>query len=149
MDSGERRFGRGDRLVSEVIDGEAIIIKLSDGTYYSMDGVGAVIWEWLAAGATPGELVDEVIGRFDVRPEEARAGVETLLAALSREHLISPLGLVDSTVSREPARRVERRAYAPPVLNVHHDMADLLALDPPTPGVLDHLLQAPADRRPG
>ena len=34
-----------EEVVSKVIDGELIIIRLSDGTYYSMENVGTRVWE--------------------------------------------------------------------------------------------------------
>ncbi len=36
--------------VFEVIEGEAIIINMSTGSYYSLDGSAGVIWEFLAKG---------------------------------------------------------------------------------------------------
>ena len=41
-------------VVHEVIDGEAIMINMTTGSYYSLDGVGAAVWEIPPAGS--GEL---------------------------------------------------------------------------------------------
>lgn len=44
-------------VVHETIDGEAILIHLVTGTYYSLDGVGAELWGALAAGVDRDALV--------------------------------------------------------------------------------------------
>ena len=36
---------RDKNVVSEIIDDEAIIMDLADGTYFSSDGAGAIIWD--------------------------------------------------------------------------------------------------------
>ena len=48
---------REEEVASKVIDGEAIIINLANGVYYSMDKVGALVWDLLQTGYS----LDEVI----------------------------------------------------------------------------------------
>lgn len=135
----------GDRLrVSEpdvaarVIDGEAIIINLSTGVYYSLDDVGGVIWALLERGASLGETAAAVADRYEIPAEQARADVERLALELCQEEL-----LVRS--DREPSSTApvqlgnggEIRPYAPPRLNRFDDMAELFAQDPPLPELPD------------
>ena len=37
-------------VVSEIIDGEAVIMDLRSGLYFSAEGLGAMIWDGIAAG---------------------------------------------------------------------------------------------------
>jgi hypothetical protein len=39
----------------------------------------------------------------------------------------------------------QKLPYEAPVLNIYRDMGDLLALDPPTPGLYDIAWKAPED----
>ena len=146
MASSPSRFVRNDHLLaSDVIDEEAIIIRLGDGTYYSLRGAGAAVWTGLAASPGLDDLVDAVMARFDVDRERARGTYRALPARLVAENLVT----ADPTPPAAPPRPVEpvarREPYAAPELEVHRDMAELLAIDPPTPDVLDHLLRRPGE----
>lgn len=37
-------------VVSELIDGEAVIMNLNSGNYYSTRHTGALVWAWLEQG---------------------------------------------------------------------------------------------------
>jgi hypothetical protein len=123
-------------IAAKVIDGEAIIMNLSNGLYFSMDKVGALIWESVEAGHSVQEIGDLVQGRFAVDPETAQADVARLLEELLAEDLVQTK---DGEGSGEPVdfNGEPRADYIPPVLNKYSDMADLLALDPPMPGLGD------------
>jgi len=43
-------------VAAKVIDGEAIILDITRGAYYSMDGAGAVIWAGLDTGHSLGAI---------------------------------------------------------------------------------------------
>jgi hypothetical protein len=124
-------------VAGEVIDGEAIIIDLSTGVYYSMGGVGGRIWGLIEAGHSLEEIVAAIVAGHDVDAERARVEAEQLVAHLARENLV----LVAEHESprrepREPAPQ-QKLAYETPTLNTYRDMGDLLALDPPAPGLQD------------
>jgi hypothetical protein len=146
MTSSLSRFVRNDHLLaSDVIDDEAIIIRLGDGTYYSLRGAGAVVWTHLAAAPSLDDLVDAVVARFEVDRERARQDLQALLARLAAEDLIAadPTSPAGSRGQVEPG--ATRQPYAAPEIECYRDMAELLALDPPTPNVLDHLLRRPSE----
>jgi hypothetical protein len=126
-----------EAVAAEVIDGEAIMINLSTGDYYSMAGVGGWIWSLIEAELSPEEVVAAIVARYDVAPERAQTEAEQLLDELVRENLI----LVTDHQSRggeggEPAAD-GKLPYDTPGLKSYHDMGDLLALDPPAPGLQD------------
>ena len=120
-------------IASKVIDGEAIIINLANGVYYSLDGVGGVVWEQICAVRGIAEIVSVIVGRYDVSHERAAADVGRLVEQLFEENLVTGVeGEPTATVQPPVARRLP---YEPPTLNIYRDMGDLLALDPPTPGL--------------
>ena len=145
MPDPESRFACSTDIASEVIDGEAIIINMSTGTYYSARDTGAFVWPLLAAGLTVAEVMVRVTDRYDVAPERVATDLAVFVATATRDRLLAPGA---SPVSVEPVEPPSgpKLPYAALELTSYHDMADLLALDPPTPGVLDHLMRdAPRD----
>lgn len=118
-------------VINETIDGEAIIINLATGTYYSLDRVGGAIWAFLEASLPVEEIVKELARRYDGDSDHMRREVEALIKRLSDEALIVPCTKGDpmGTVALEPP--VGGRApFRPPVLEVFTDMQDLILLDP-------------------
>ncbi|MEZ5098542.1 MAG: PqqD family protein [Thermoleophilia bacterium] len=122
-------------VVAKVIDGELIVIRLDDGTYYAMGGAGAAAWTLLAAGHDLDAVAATLAGRYGIPLERAREDVATLVRELLAERLLAPAPAPASpgaTTFTDPAG-----AYEPPRLEVYRDMGNLLALDPPTPGIDD------------
>jgi hypothetical protein len=139
VDSVVRWNRQDDKTASQVIDGEAIIIHLTEGTYYSMPDVGAEIWERLAGSPSLDELVEHVVARYEVDRARARVDVSALLTRLADEKLVTSSVGLGARLSEDTVGA--RRPYRAPEVHCYRDMAELLALDPPTPGVLDHLLR--------
>ena len=124
------RFRLNDQdVVSEVLNGEAIVIHLKSGTYYSMLASGADIWNGLLAGYS----VDEIAGRLarGVDSERARIVDETTKFAseLVSEGLIIAIDPDTDTARHlddfEPAGEFET-----PELQKYTDMQELLLVDP-------------------
>jgi hypothetical protein len=132
LNPADRLVVSSGEVAAEIIDGEAIIMNLSSGMYYSMDRVGAVLWEWLARGHTMEEIVEGLSARFAVAPSVARADVETLFGQLIQEGLVQVAASGGEHLGR-PAPAEGLLPYQPPQLNRYGDMAELLALDPPMP----------------
>ena len=127
---------REEEVASKVIDGEAIIINLANGIYYSMDKVGAHVWDLFQSGYTLEDVVTSVTGQYDVSRDQAESNVQELVEELVRENLV--VGFESSAASPMPvAPLAEKLPYELPKLNIYRDMGDLLALDPPVPGLGD------------
>ena len=132
---------------AKVLDGEAVIINLLNGTYYSLDKAGAVVWELAAAGGTIAEIVGGVTARYDVDASRARQDVERLVSELEAERLLVPMN--GASAAPAPAAQPSgtagngRLAYDVPMLTTYRDMADLLALDPPMPRLEDIVWDEP------
>ncbi len=71
------------------VDDEYVILDVTSGRYFSLEEVGALIWERLEAESTMDELVDDVVAAYDVDRERAAADVADLVADLVEAGLIS------------------------------------------------------------
>lgn len=124
---------RSSDVTGKVIDGEAIIMNLATGAYYSMDGAGAALWELLELGCSRDEAVNALADRYAVDPEVLSRDVNAVIEDLLAEELIAEAGgRVAPTAIPVLGTRSE---YTAPSLQKFTDMADLLALDPPMPGL--------------
>jgi hypothetical protein len=120
-------------VAAKVIDGEAIIMNLSNGLYFSMDAVGSAIWEMVEAQCSLDEMADQISSRYGADRGTVAADVQKLADQLMSEGLV----VVAEGTSAAPAPNGDSPAgpYAAPTLTRYDDMADLLALDPPMPGL--------------
>jgi hypothetical protein len=124
------------KVVSEIIDGEAIVINLDTGAYYSLRDAGGEIWSLLQKKLTPREIVESIARRYDRAVSDIQGAVENLLAELEREGLVAAIEAAgeDSTNRVEPATEsgapAERVVFKPPVLQKFTDMQEFLLVDP-------------------
>jgi hypothetical protein len=133
----DSRFEHNDsEVAAKVIEGEAVFINLSNGTYYSMDKVGGFIWGLIKKNYSLGEMVRVITDHYDVSAEQAKTDLETLTTKLLEEDIVR-VGKGQSPgeeLIRPPTNRLN---YETPKLNTYRDMNDLLALDPPMPNLKD------------
>lgn len=122
-------------VVAKVMDGEAVIINLETGTYYSADGAGGFAWTLIAKGLRLEDAARHIEARYDVSREDACVDLLRFAAELVREGLVSPAD--EAAVVDEIDPGAGELPYASPQLQVYRDMEELLALDPPTPGLAD------------
>lgn len=136
MLSQESRFAPDpDECVSKVIDGEAIIINVTNGVYYSMNGVGTFIWELLAEGHSLGESADLVAARYEVDRGTAFEDLTRLAGELVDEKLL--VLAPDVRPGGDGVMTGDQLVYTAPELSIYRDMSALLALDPPMPRLKD------------
>src|SRR4029077_6845299 len=119
-------------VVSEIIDGEAVIMHLKSGNYYSTEHVGSQIWAWLEQGLSRSQILDCLASRYATAPAALAASLDAFLAELVAQDLVGEVaGEPAKSVLPEPAPiNCDARPFAAPVLNVYSDMKDLLLLDP-------------------
>jgi hypothetical protein len=126
-----------EEVAAKVIDGELIVIRLSDGTYYSMDNVGARVWELIEARRDLSSMARTIAGWYGAPIDRVEAEIAGLVEELVGERLVVAAdGGPDPGPTASPAP-ADLPDYETPRLNVYRDMGNLLALDPPTPGIDD------------
>jgi hypothetical protein len=124
-------------VAAEVLDGEAIIINLATGIYYSMDGVGGSMWRSIEAGRSLEQIVAATVARYDVSPERAEEDVRQVAEELVSEELVIVADGGPGAPEAQDSSEGEKLPYEPPELRTYRDMGDLLALDPHLPGMPD------------
>ena len=131
MSTQDRYQVNSPQVVHETIDGEVVIIHLDTGCYYSLDGVGAVIWNQLDHGASLGETSNRLAQQYPASQPEADGTVAHLVSELQAEGLIVPRdGQPVPTAGQTEAQTAWPAGFKSPVLHKHTDMQDLLLLDP-------------------
>ena len=120
-------------VTHETIDGEAVIINLDSGNYYSLVDVGSFIWGLVEKGASASEVQDVVLRTHQGNATDVGRGVQELLAQLQQENLIVPVdeaGELDLSEVLTSSNGHEKPSFNPPMLHKYSDMQELLLLDP-------------------
>jgi|SRR5678816_5313 len=129
-----QRFRVNTPMVThETIDGEAVIINLDSGNYYSLVDAGSFIWGLIDKGASAREVQNVVLATYQGDADDIDRGVQHLLAQLQQENLIVPVdvaGDIDFTKVIPSNNNHEKPSFNPPSLNKYSDMQELLLLDP-------------------
>ena len=74
--------------VSCDLEGEAAVLNLKTGVYYGLDEVGASVWRMLDGPRRVDELVDALLGEYEVDREECQRDVIALLGELAVRGLV-------------------------------------------------------------
>jgi hypothetical protein len=77
-----------DQLIDRVVDGEALLIHLSSGDYFSLDSVGTRIWQSIDGSRTVQDLVDLVLEEYNVDRDQVVTDVLRLVEQLADEGLV-------------------------------------------------------------
>ena len=120
-------------VTHETIDGEAVIINLDSGNYYSLVDVGSFIWGLVEKGASASEVQDLVLQTYQGNATDVDRGVQELLVQLQQENLIVPAdetGALDLSEALPSTNGHEKPSFNPPSLHKYSDMQELLLLDP-------------------
>ncbi len=117
-------------VASEIIDGEAIMLHHGSGDYFSADGIGAVVWQWLGESRSPDQIVRLLKTSFPKASADIAPAVDAFLADLLKHELIR-----EGTSDRPALASSQQMAdlgseFAPPTLHVYSDMREVLLLDP-------------------
>lgn len=121
-------------VVSEIIDGEVVIMNLKSGNYHSSLGIGAVVWAWIEERKSVREIERLTSLRYDACAEEITVTLKAYFDRLVDEDLVREVAVEDP----DRANAQDYNAYTPPTkeryetpeLCTYTDMQDLLLLDP-------------------
>jgi Coenzyme PQQ synthesis protein D (PqqD) len=114
-----------EHVVSDLIEGEMMLLNLKFGHYYALEGCAVGLWPALKQGTTTEQLLEALVSRFPDLPVQALAGdLQDWMAKLQEEELIVE---ADGVPGRNPEFDME---YQPPGLDKYTDLEDLFLLDP-------------------
>jgi len=120
-------------VTHETIEGEAVIINLDSGNYYSLVEVGSFIWGLVEKGASVSDVQNLVLQYYQGNATDVDRGVQELLAQLQQENLIVPVdgaAAFDVDQVMPSGNSHEKPSFNPPLLHKYSDMQELLLLDP-------------------
>lgn len=78
---------RGREHVETKMAGETVMMSISRGKYFALDGTGQRIWECMADPLSIGEIVDRLVEEYDVDRGQCEAEVFTFVGALMENGL--------------------------------------------------------------
>jgi len=79
---------RNPEIVHSDMDGETVMMSVSEGNYYGLNGVGSQIWELLEQEMSVAAICDELLGRFDVSNAQCHSEVVAFLDEMAVNKVI-------------------------------------------------------------
>jgi hypothetical protein len=79
---------RSDKIVWREVEDELVVLELSTTTYLTLNGSAMQLWLRLLDGATPQDLIDTLVERYDIPQDLARSDTESFLADLTARELL-------------------------------------------------------------
>lgn len=76
-------ISRADGFTTAPVQDELMMLNVEQGAYYSLDPIAAEIWNMLENPAGVGDIVEKLLNRYDVTPEQCQTDV---LAFLEQMH---------------------------------------------------------------
>jgi len=73
----------------QVVDDEAILVHLQSGFYFSLNPVGLFIWQSADGRTSLQQIIDGLVGEFDVDEPTAWADARAFLEQMLEEGLMS------------------------------------------------------------
>jgi len=84
----ETQFQPDPEVVACDLAGGAALLDMRSGTYFTLNAVGAFIWDKLQPSATLDDLCRSVTSAFDIDQAQCRQHIGALLADLDERRLI-------------------------------------------------------------
>ncbi|WP_246943845.1 lasso peptide biosynthesis PqqD family chaperone [Bacillus pinisoli] len=74
-------------IVSDM-GGEKVMLSIENGKYYNLGEIGGAIWDLINTPKSISELIDKLVGQYDVEEEECKEQILPFLEHLKTENLI-------------------------------------------------------------
>ena len=82
------RLAPVERVRARRVGDEMILLHLDQGSYYSLNQVGADVWEGFAEGLSLGEIQENLLGRYDVDEATLRDDLMRVVQELETRALL-------------------------------------------------------------
>ena len=79
---------RSDTAMARRVDDDLVILDIPSGQYFELNAVGALLWDRLDGTHSVDDLIEAVLGEYDVDRETATTDVEDLLGEMIRAGLV-------------------------------------------------------------
>lgn len=74
--------------VSSDLAGESVILNLKNGTYYGLNELGSVIWEFIQEPKTVAAICESILQEYEVDLETCESSIQALLSDLVNAQLV-------------------------------------------------------------
>ncbi len=81
-------LARRDGVLTQEAHGETVLLRLADGYYYTLDEVGAAVWELCDGSRTADEVIAAIGDTFDAPEDVIRQDVTAFVGELVDEQLL-------------------------------------------------------------
>lgn len=78
----------GNDQVATDLDGETVILQMTNGVYFNLNPVGASVWKLIQEPRTVTRIYEELIKEYDVQPEVCARDLLALLQQLVDAQLV-------------------------------------------------------------
>ena len=88
MDTSDKYISKSKDVVQKEIESKSVLLDLDSGHYYSLNRTGTVIWSLIDGKNRIGEIIEQVVRKFDVDGSAASKDAESLIRDLEKEGLV-------------------------------------------------------------
>jgi len=81
-------ISRVEEVVASDIDGETVMMSIENGKYYGLDDIGSRIWELIEEPIKVSDLVDTLLGRYEVDRRTCEKDVLKFLNELDDDKIL-------------------------------------------------------------
>lgn len=82
-------------VIERIIDGEAVLLDLKTGVYFSLNETGSLIWELLDGVATIPEISEAISKKYEADIETIENAVTELMLELEEQKLVERAGVAN------------------------------------------------------
>jgi len=75
-------------VLARAFEGKLVLLHLGTGEYFTLNAIGATVWNSLGSGATEPEITSRVCATYETTEEEAARDVGAFLEMLTANGLI-------------------------------------------------------------
>jgi hypothetical protein len=79
---------RRESVAAQVVTGEAVLLDIESGEYFSLNPVGGRIWELCDGTRSTAEIVSVMCDEYDVAQDVVTADTEEILGELEKAKLV-------------------------------------------------------------
>lgn len=79
---------RSENAAFEVVAGEAILIRLDTGTYFSLNKIGTEFWQMLDGEQSIGEHAESIAGNYNVETNMVETDLLELAGKMADDDLV-------------------------------------------------------------
>jgi len=82
------KYKHCDNIDWKEFDNESVLLNLTTGYYFRLNQVGTFVWPLITEEYNIGDIVDQVVKKFDVSQRQAKTDVHDFIEQLLTEELI-------------------------------------------------------------